>query len=163
VSYAAAHHDYPATDIFAGRGCGVVSPVPGVVDEVRRTDRWSFATNRGADRGGRFVSVVGDDGVRYYLAHLQVVAPGIRAGHAVRAGQPLGAVGDSGSARGTGTHLHFGISWPTAKGTWWVRRGMVLPSPYLDAWRAHHARSPVRAVAARRRAVGPSPHCTNYC
>src|SRR5689334_15521866 len=27
VSYGHSHHDYPATDIFAARGCKVVSPV----------------------------------------------------------------------------------------------------------------------------------------
>jgi peptidoglycan LD-endopeptidase LytH len=163
VRYAAAHHDYPATDIFAARGCPVVSPVNGVVDEVSRTDTWSSSTNRGAARGGRFVSVLGADRVRYYLAHLDAVERGIRAGQPVTAGQRLGRVGDSGSAHGTGTHLHFGISWPTPAGTWWVRRGEVPPTPYLDAWRKGRPRSPAHAVEARRKALGPTPRCASYC
>ena len=71
MSYGRSHHDYPATDIFAARGCTVVAPVTGRVDEVSTVDRWSSSTDRGADRGGRFFSIVGDDGVRYYGSHLQ--------------------------------------------------------------------------------------------
>ena len=61
-------------------------------------------------------------------------------------GQTLGFVGQSGDA--SATHLHFGISWPTRDGVWWVRRGEIWPWPFLDAWRsgAIH-RSPVRRVA----------------
>ena len=66
TSYAAAHHDYPATDVFAGCRRRAVSPVDGIVLELSRRDRWDPATDRGAVRGGRFVSVRGDDGVRYY-------------------------------------------------------------------------------------------------
>ncbi|HEX8134740.1 MAG TPA: M23 family peptidase, partial [Actinomycetes bacterium] len=74
ASYGRSHHDYPATDIFAARGCAFVAPVDGRVDEVSSTDRWSPASNRGADRGGRSVSIVGVDGVRYYGSHLEAVA-----------------------------------------------------------------------------------------
>jgi len=162
VDYAHAHHDYPATDIFAARGCAFVSPVAGRVDEVGLRDAWVASTNVGADRGGLFVSVVGDDGVRYYGSHLTSVASGIRPGVRVRAGTLLGRVGNTGSARGTTTHLHFGLSWPTGPGQWWVRRGEVAPGPYLDAWRRGVAKSPAAAVAARHRQVGDGP-CTAYC
>jgi len=162
VSYGHVHHDYPATDIFAPVGCTFVAPIAGTVDEVSATDRWNSRTNRGADRGGRSVSIVGADGVRYYGSHLSAVAAGIRPGVTVTAGQPLGTVGRSGDARGGPSHVHFGISWPTAPGRWWIRRGEVYPWPYLDAWRAHRDRSPAAAVAARRRQVGDSP-CTKDC
>lgn len=163
TSYAAAHHDYQATDIFAARDCLFVSPVAGVVDEVTRTDRWSSATNVGADRGGLSVSVVGVDGVRYYGSHLGAVLPGIAPGMRVKAGTPLGRVGDTGSARGTGTHLHFGISWPTAPGRWWVRRGAVPPVGYLDAWQAGRDLSPAQEVARARRQYGDDSRCHGYC
>jgi len=149
VSYGRSHHDYPATDVFAARGCAVVSPVAGRVDEVTTVDHWSSSTNRGADRGGLSWSVVGVDGVRYYGSHLQSIA--VHAGQQVSAGQVLGTVGDTGSARGTGTHLHFGLSWPTRAGIWWVRRGEVYPWPYLDSWRAGGSRSPAAAVAGAGR------------
>ena len=114
---------YPAADMFTGRGCAFVAPVAGRVDEVTRTDPWRPASDRGADRGGRSVSLVGVDGVRYYGSHLEAVAPGIAPGVTVRAGRLLGRIGNSGSASITPVHLHFGISWPTRPGIWWVRRG----------------------------------------
>jgi peptidoglycan LD-endopeptidase LytH len=162
--YGRGHHDYPATDIFADRGCAFVAPVAGRVDEVTRTDTWSPASNRGADRGGRSVSLVGIDGVRYYGSHLEAVAPGVVPGLRVRAGQPLGRIGNTGSARVTAPHLHFGISWPTRPGIWWVRRGMVPPAGYLDAWRAGDDLSPARAVRAARAEAGREvPACQAYC
>jgi peptidoglycan LD-endopeptidase LytH len=164
VSYGRAHHDYPAADMFAARGCAFVAPVAGRVDEVTRSDRWDPASDRGADRGGRSVSLVGVDGVRYYGSHLHSVAPGIAPGTTVRAGQLLGRIGDSGSARGTGTHLHFGISWPTRPGIWWVRRGMVAPAPFLDSWRSGGHLSPVAAVRAARAEAGREvPPCRARC
>jgi murein DD-endopeptidase MepM/ murein hydrolase activator NlpD len=158
------HAGYPAADMFTNRGCAFVAPVAGRVDEVTRTDRWDPATNRGADRGGRSVSLVGVDGVRYYGSHLEAVAPGIAPGTRVRAGRLLGRIGNTGSARITPVHLHFGISWPTRPGIWWVRRGMVPPQRYLDSWRDGGNLSPVRAVRAARKAAGAEvPACRVRC
>jgi len=159
VNYARAHHDYAATDILAKKGCKFVSPVNGVVDEVNRTDLWSGKTNLGADRGGLYVSIIGEDGVRYYGSHLTSIVASIQPGAVVTAGQLLGKVGATGSARGTSPHLHFGISWPTPTQTnvWWVRRGEVLPWKYLDAWKAGKDLSPVKAVAAAKLKSGEIP------
>ena len=150
VNYARAHHDYAATDILAKKGCKFVSPVNGVVDEVNRTDLWSGKTNLGIDRGGLYISIIGEDGVRYYGSHLTSIVTSIQPGVVVKAGQLLGKVGSTGSARGTSPHLHFGISWPTPSqpNVWWVRRGVVLPWKYLDAWKAGKDLSPVKAVTA---------------
>lgn len=164
TSYARSHHDYPATDIFAARGCAFVAPVAGRVDEVSYVDNWSSSTNKGADRGGLSVSIVGDDGVRYYGSHLSAIATGVRPGLRVVAGFRLGSVGNTGSARGIATHLHFGVSWPTRPGVWWVRRGEVYPWPYLDSWRSGGDRSPAVAVRAARAAAGSDvPPCRSYC
>jgi peptidoglycan LD-endopeptidase LytH len=164
AQYGGSHHDYPAADMFTGRGCVFVAPVAGRVDEVTRHDRWDQSSDRGADRGGRSVSLVGVDGVRYYGSHLEAVALGIAPGVTVRAGQPLGRIGNSGSARVTAVHLHFAISWPTRPGIWWVRRGMVQPAPYLNSWRAGGNLSPVRAVRAARAEAGREvPACQARC
>jgi murein DD-endopeptidase MepM/ murein hydrolase activator NlpD len=164
ASYGDSHHNYPAADMFTERGCAFVAPVAGRVDEVSRTDAWSRASDRGADRGGRSVSLVGVDGVRYYGSHLEAVAPGIAPGATVRAGQLLGRIGNSGSARVTAVHLHFGISWPTRPGIWWVRRGMVPPARFLDSWRAGGDLSPVAAVQAARAEAGREvPACQARC
>ena len=159
VNYARAHHDYAATDILAKKGCKFVSPVNGVVDEVNRTDLWSGKTNLGIDRGGLYVSIIGEDGVRYYGSHLTSIVISIQPGVVVTAGQLLGKVGATGSARGTSPHLHFGISWPTPSqpNVWWVRRGEVLPWKYLDAWKAGKDLSPAKAVTAAKLKSGEIP------
>ena len=157
VNYARAHHDYAATDILAKAGCKFVAPINGVVDEVNRIDSWSGKTNLGIDRGGLYVSIIGEDGVRYYGSHLRSIPSSIQPGVSVLAGRLLGAVGATGSARGTAPHLHFGISWPTPPDTWWVRRGEVLPWKYLDAWKAGKDLSPVKEVNARKLKVGEIP------
>ena len=157
VNYAKAHHDYAATDILAKAGCKFVAPINGVVDEVNRIDAWSGKTNLGIDRGGLYVSIIGDDGVRYYGSHLRSIPASIKPGVVVKAGRLLGTIGATGSARGTAPHLHFGISWPTPAQTWWVRRGEVLPWKYLDAWKAGKDLSPVKEVNARKLKVGEIP------
>jgi murein DD-endopeptidase MepM/ murein hydrolase activator NlpD len=159
VNYARAHHDYPATDILAKQGCKFVSPIDGVVDEVSRTDVWSGKTNLGIDRGGLYVSVIGTDGVRYYGSHLRTIVKSIEPGVSVKAGQILGTIGSTGSARGTSPHLHFGISWPTPTqaNVWWIRRGVVLPWKYLEAWNKGQDLSPAKAVAKQLAKVGEIP------
>ena len=142
VTYSKYHHDYPAADIFGKKGCAFVSPIAGVVDEVNTVDRWSGKTNLGPDRGGLSVSIIGDDGLRYYGSHLLKIEAKIIPGYRVASGEKLGQIGSTGSARGTKAHLHFGISYPTEKGIWWIRRGVGLekgktsPWKYLQAWQA---------------------------
>jgi murein DD-endopeptidase MepM/ murein hydrolase activator NlpD len=85
-----------ASDIFAPPGTPVVAARGGQV------------TGAGFDKtGGNYVSVRGDDGLEYYYAHLDRT-PAVRAGQAITPGTYLGGVGDTGNARGTGAHLHFG-------------------------------------------------------
>jgi peptidoglycan LD-endopeptidase LytH len=163
ASYAATHHNYPAADIFTARGCTFVAPVAGRVSYVSRADRWEPSTNAGADRGGLSVAIIGVDGVQYYGSHLARVDAGIVPGQRVRTGQPLGVVGESGSARGTGAHLHFGISWPTSTTHWWIRRGTVAPQPFLDRWRQGKNSNPAPRVEAARRAHGDDSRCRAYC
>jgi len=142
VTYSKYHHDYPAADIFGKKGCAFVAPTAGVVDEVNAVDRWSGKTNLGPDRGGLSISIVGDDGVRYYGSHLSKIEAKIIPGYRVATGEKLGEIGSTGSAKGTKAHLHFGISYPTEKGIWWIRRGVGLekgktsPWKYLQAWQA---------------------------
>lgn len=85
-------------DIFAARHAPVRSATRGVVASIRESGL-----------GGRQVWILGPGRERYYYAHLEDWAPGLQAGDIVLAGDRIGGVGDSGNARGTPTHLHFGI------------------------------------------------------
>jgi len=161
VTYSRYHHDYPAADIFAKKGCAFVAPIAGVVDEVNTVDRWRGKTNLGADRGGLSVSIIGDDGLRYYGSHLSKIEGKIVPGYRVVTGEKLGEIGSSGSAKGTKPHLHFGISYPTEKGVWWIRRGVGFeskgktpPWKYLKAWEAGKDLKPRVVVPA---VIPPEP------
>lgn len=148
VSYHPTHSAYPATDLFANCGTPVVAVTDGTILEVSRVDRYKRNGPQGPLNGGKSVSLLGADGVRYYGSHLTVVDTGIEAGVRVRAGQRLGTVGKTGNANNV-CHLHFGISPPCARtGDWQVRRGVVWPASFLDSWRANGRRSPVAKVAA---------------
>ncbi|WP_417612638.1 peptidoglycan DD-metalloendopeptidase family protein [Owenweeksia hongkongensis] len=84
-------------DIFAARGTPVLAPVDGVVSSVR---------DRGL--GGKQVWLRdAERGFNLYFAHLdsQLVSFGQR----LKAGDTLGLVGNTGNARFTPPHLHFGI------------------------------------------------------
>ena len=74
------HAEYTATDIFVRCGARIVSPVNGVVVESRRVDAYDPNVDDPATRGGRSVAIVGDDGVRYYLAHFEQIDDGIEPG-----------------------------------------------------------------------------------
>jgi murein DD-endopeptidase MepM/ murein hydrolase activator NlpD len=92
------HHE--GIDIFAPRGTRVISATRGIILVV--------GTNR---LGGRVVEVLGPGLVWHYYAHLDRYAA-IHAGQVVQAGEVLGYVGDSGNAKGTPCHLHYGMYVP---------------------------------------------------
>jgi len=88
---------HEGVDIFAKAGTHVRAAADGVVTRVGETAL-----------GGRVVWVTDfPRGVRYYYAHLQEQL--VRTGTFVRAGDVLGTVGNTGNARTTPPHLHFGI------------------------------------------------------
>jgi murein DD-endopeptidase MepM/ murein hydrolase activator NlpD len=88
------HH---GIDIVAPRGTPVLSAGDGVVTAVAVTDV-----------GGKVVWVWDPArALSLYYAHLD--SQGVSAGARVRAGDTLGTVGNTGNARTTVPHLHFGI------------------------------------------------------
>jgi hypothetical protein len=141
------HANYQATDIFATAGCGtrLLAPVTGVVDEVL-ANTYDPAVDDPATRGGNAVAILGDDGVRYYLAHFQLIDPGVTPGTRVVAGDYLGEMGETG--RAGACHVHFGLSLdcPGAADDWWVRRGVIWPDEYLESWRNGENLSPLPAL-----------------
>ncbi len=161
-TYAHSHHNYPATDILAKKGCKIVAPTSGVIDEVSRVDTYKWNHPDPAVRGGLSFSIIGDDGVRYYGSHLSFIAPAIAPGARVSVGDYIGKVGDSGDAKGTAPHLHFGISWQTPKNIWWVRRGELYPWPFLDAWKSGKDLNPLKSVTKLEKKMGTVPKHVGY-
>jgi murein DD-endopeptidase MepM/ murein hydrolase activator NlpD len=100
---------HEGVDIFAPRGTPAVAATDG------------YITRTGESKlGGRVVWLADARGQHLYYAHLdkQLVQPGQR----VRAGDTLGLVGNTGNARTTAPHLHFGI---------YRTGGAVDPWPFL--------------------------------
>ena len=96
-------------DIFAPKGTPVVSTTRGIVTRV------------GTDRlGGQIVGILGPGLEWHYYAHLDRFGE-FRTGDIINAGDVIGYVGNTGNARGTPSHLHYGI----------YRRGPENPYPRL--------------------------------
>ncbi|MDP9072390.1 MAG: M23 family metallopeptidase, partial [Actinomycetota bacterium] len=88
---------HQGTDLFADMGTPVRSPTDGV---VRLTD---------GGLGGISTYVIQADGTYFYMTHLAGRPPGLREGQAVRTGDIVGYVGNSGNAAGGPPHVHFEI------------------------------------------------------
>jgi hypothetical protein len=112
-------HD--ATDIMAKKLQHIVAPASGTVTRVQ--------VGVGGI-GGNELFLTGDDGWKYFFAHINNdtpgtddglnppewrFAPGIAAGVHVNAGDFLAFVGDSGNAEDTGSHAHFEMTTPDGK------------------------------------------------
>ncbi len=82
---------HAGVDLFAPRGTPIVAPVSGLV---------SWDPN---PSGGKAFQLYGDDGFRYYGAHLDRYG----ASGYVEAGTVIGYVGNTGDAVMTSPHLHF--------------------------------------------------------
>jgi peptidoglycan LD-endopeptidase LytH len=89
--------NHKGIDIFAPRGREILSTTPGIVVTVGRSSL-----------GGRIVRVLGPGGYWHYYAHLERFGD-VRAGDVISEGSVIGYVGDSGNAKGTPPHLHYGI------------------------------------------------------
>jgi hypothetical protein len=99
-----------ATDIMAGHGTTLFATVNGTIKR------------RSSGLGGTGIYLYGDDGIRYYYAHLSGYAG--PSGGRVAAGQPIGFVGSTGNA--SSPHLHFSMKD--------IKTGRYInPYPYLKA------------------------------
>lgn len=107
-------HLHQGTDIFGARGTPVRAPYAGVV----RYEEGGL--------GGKGAYVTQADGTFYYMAHLDGFAKNFRNGSAVKQGDIVGYLGDSGNALGGTPHVHFEVH---------PRGGAAVnPKPILDGW-----------------------------
>lgn len=91
---------HEGVDIFAERGTRILAVTEGTVRRVGARDL-----------GGNIVLLWDEQrGLHYYYAHLD--SQMVESGQRVRAGTPLGTVGNTGNAVTTPPHLHFGVYEP---------------------------------------------------
>jgi murein DD-endopeptidase MepM/ murein hydrolase activator NlpD len=88
---------HKGVDMFNSRNTPLLAVVSGTV---------RFSSN---SLGGLSTYVYGNDGNKYYYAHLERHPSGIGSGSRVNAGDVVGYLGNSGNARFTSPHLHFEI------------------------------------------------------
>jgi murein DD-endopeptidase MepM/ murein hydrolase activator NlpD len=110
-------HTHQGLDIFGDMGSPAVAPFTGTVIDAN--------SDEGAGGlGGRSVTIRATggplDGTEVYLAHLDRVD--VEAGQGVTGGQQVGAVGNSGNARGGDSHIH----------AQWYPSGQGAPAPAGD-------------------------------
>jgi len=86
-------------DIFAPKGTEIVAVVDGVI---------SFIGDQ--KLGGHCLWLTTENGASFYYAHLDRWAAGLYEGMEVQAGDLVGYVGNTGNAKWTPSHLHFGIN-----------------------------------------------------
>ncbi|MCH7309754.1 M23 family metallopeptidase [Acinetobacter sp. ANC 4805] len=106
--------NHEGIDIMAERGTKVYSATEGLVADLRNNNL-----------GGKIIWIIGPAGSWHYYAHLDDHKRGLNVGDYVRKGDLIGYVGNTGNARATAPHLHYGI-YLNGKG-----RGAVNPYPYL--------------------------------
>ena len=98
-------------DIFAERGTPIQSTTQGIVSKVGENTL-----------GGLVVVVVGPGGAGHYYAHLEDYSD-ISPNDWVNKGDTIGYMGDSGNAKGTPPHVHYGI---------YINGSAVNPYPLLQ-------------------------------
>ncbi len=91
---------HQGNDIVAKMGTPLVACVDGEIHRLSRDE---------TSRGGIWIWIEDARGNQYYYAHMETIAPELRAGSRVTAGQVVGTMGMTGDARGTIPHLHFEI------------------------------------------------------
>ena len=101
-------------DILAPRGTKVFSSTNGLVTSLKANNL-----------GGTVIWIMGPAGAYHYYAHLDQHKRGLKEGDYVKKGELIGYVGNTGNARHTAPHLHYGL-YLDGKG-----RGAVNPYPYL--------------------------------
>ncbi|AOA56944.1 M23 family metallopeptidase [Acinetobacter larvae] len=101
-------------DIMANRGTKVYSTTDGII-----------ASLKGNNLGGTVIWILGPAGSWHYYAHLNAQHRDLKEGAYIKKGTLIGYVGNTGNARHTAPHLHYGI-YLDGKG-----RGAVNPYPYL--------------------------------
>jgi peptidoglycan LD-endopeptidase LytH len=112
------HH---AIDIMADKGTPIFATADGTIHKLHNNVNGGISIYQRDDTGPYI----------YYYAHLSRYADGLKEGQAVKRGDVIGYVGNTGNARRRLPHLHFSIFRVVEEKVWW--RGVsVNPYPLLS-------------------------------
>ena len=103
--------------VQCGQDVEVVAYADGVVTEVIKSEQIGYS-----------VSVLHKDGLLTRYWHMRGGSVCVNCGQAVRRGDVLGVMGDTGSAAGGAVHLHFAVKTGSKS---WDSGTYVDPQPYL--------------------------------
>lgn len=93
---------HKGVDIFADKGTPVIASTNMIIlykNTVKKRDN--------LNKGGNIIIGLGSKWRLHYFAHLDTIEPNLSL--FTKAGKKIGAVGDSGNAKGKQPHLHFSI------------------------------------------------------
>jgi murein DD-endopeptidase MepM/ murein hydrolase activator NlpD len=125
---------HEGVDIFAERFTPAVAAADGVIGRV--------GTN---NLGGKIVFLrAADPSVNLYYAHLDSQL--VSTGQTVRIGDTIGLIGNTGNAKTTPPHLHFGI---------YTRQGAVDPLPFIKPGKSNPAK-----ISADTKRIGDTVRTT---
>jgi murein DD-endopeptidase MepM/ murein hydrolase activator NlpD len=114
-------HIHEGQDVLANEGLQVIAPLAGTI----------IRTAYQAGGAGWYAAEHTVDGLDFFYAHCQASSLAVTTGEAVKRGQAICKVGQTGDA--TGPHLHFEV-WV---GGWQAAGGKPIdPLAYLEAWEA---------------------------
>jgi len=133
------HHDYPAADIAAPAGTQEYALHDGTVDRA-------WAAPSGSCGIGFTISTT--DGLTWTYCHMSYLEPTVAAGAVLRAGDPVGLVGQTGDA--TGPHLHLQLQPATGypQDEAWFQGFAGTAFTWSDSVQTNAAASPTFAVVS---------------
>lgn len=126
---------HEGVDIFAKKGSPAVAAMDGYITAVQETPI-----------GGKVIWLR-PEGKEYTLYYAHLDRQDVQAGQQVLRGDQLGTVGNTGNARTTPAHLHFGI---------YTFQGPVDPLPFVDKKIRKAAAPPDRSLAGMLRLLQPA-------
>lgn len=134
-----------AWDVGIGLGGEVSAPADGRVRLIRM-DSNSYGCDSAYANDANYVVIDFGDGTEALFLHLQAGSSGLQVGQAVKRGDVVGRVGNSGWI--CGTHLHFQIQ--QTCGSWWCQS---VPSAFQSFG------DPGLGASITSDNCGPSPSC----
>lgn len=102
---------HEGVDIFAKKGTPALAAADGIVSSV------------GENALGGKVVFFRPQGKKYTLYYAHLDSQFVQAGQSLRAGDRIGSIGNTGNARTTPAHLHFGI---------YTDNGAIDPFPFIE-------------------------------